>query len=91
MAPENEAMYLKLAGFYQRSSKWPEAEATLQKLSGRLIEAQEQERRHIAREIHDDLPRSFENGPSSSTPPEPVSVNVYDRWNYTLLRAGSKR
>src|SRR5215472_6396722 len=32
-----------------------QSEATLQKLSGRLIEAQEQERRHIAREIHDDI------------------------------------
>jgi len=32
-----------------------QSEATLQRLSGRLIEAQEQERRHIAREIHDDI------------------------------------
>lgn len=32
-----------------------QSQATLQKLSGRLIEAQEQERRHIAREIHDDI------------------------------------
>jgi PAS domain S-box-containing protein len=32
-----------------------QSEARLQKLSGRLIEAQEQERRHIAREIHDDI------------------------------------
>jgi PAS domain S-box-containing protein len=32
-----------------------QSEANLQRLSGRLIEAQEQERRHIAREIHDDI------------------------------------
>jgi PAS domain S-box-containing protein len=31
------------------------SEANLQKLSGRLIEAQEEERRHIARELHDDI------------------------------------
>jgi PAS domain S-box-containing protein len=32
-----------------------QSKATLQKLSGRLIEAQEEERRRIAREIHDDI------------------------------------
>jgi PAS domain S-box-containing protein len=32
-----------------------QSQANLQKLSGRLIEAQEQERHHIAREIHDDI------------------------------------
>jgi PAS domain S-box-containing protein len=31
------------------------SQAILQRLSGRLIEAQEQERHHIAREIHDDI------------------------------------
>jgi PAS domain S-box-containing protein len=32
-----------------------QSEANLQRLSGRLIEAQEQERRFVAREIHDDI------------------------------------
>jgi len=30
IAPENEAVYLRLAGFYQRFNKLTEAEATLQ-------------------------------------------------------------
>ncbi len=33
IAPENEVVYLRLAGFYQRYNKWPEVEATLQKLA----------------------------------------------------------
>jgi signal transduction histidine kinase len=32
-----------------------ELQASLQKLAGRMIEAQEEERRHLARELHDDI------------------------------------
>jgi Tfp pilus assembly protein PilF len=33
IAPDNEDIYLRLASFYQRDSKWAEVEATLQKLA----------------------------------------------------------
>jgi PAS domain S-box-containing protein len=39
----------------KRSAELQEANAKLQKLSARLLEAQERERRHLARELHDEI------------------------------------
>jgi PAS domain S-box-containing protein len=45
----------KIRGFSIDVSRSRQAEATLRELSGRLINAQEEERSRVARELHDDL------------------------------------
>jgi PAS domain S-box-containing protein len=46
---------VKLSGFMVDITERKQAENTLQLLSGRLITAQEEERKRIARDLHDDL------------------------------------
>ena len=56
-----------------------QSEATLQKLSGRLIEAQEQERNRISRELHDNIGQRL------------ALLSFELRRYYTLCRCGASR
>ena len=66
------------------------AEAALASVSRKLIEAQEQERTRIARELHDDIGQrlamlaiEMEQLPNSSDPPTEVSSRVRELWKQT--------
>jgi signal transduction histidine kinase len=52
---DDSGNHKKIHGFMIDVTERKQAESTLRRLSGRLITAQEEERKRIARELHDDL------------------------------------
>jgi PAS domain S-box-containing protein len=69
------------------------AEQTLRHLSGQLINAQEQERKHIARELHDDINQSLallaiELEQLTGNLPVEISERIRKAWKHSLSISG---